>query len=121
MNTCVLLFQKNLVKSNLDKKEETKMTFEELKEIIAEILGADEADITPEANLIEDLEADSLSIMELHMSIIFYKKHKIRFLKTLVNISQKTRFHRFSFRVLPLTTLYFSTKKEKFQRTSLSK
>ncbi len=69
MNTCVLLFQKNLVKNNLDKKEETKMTFEELKEIIAEILGADEADITPEANLIEDLEADSLSIMELHMEI----------------------------------------------------
>ncbi|MCR5397107.1 MAG: acyl carrier protein [Lachnospiraceae bacterium] len=45
------------------------MTLEELKEIMVEILGAEEDQITPEANLIDDLEADSLSIMELHMEI----------------------------------------------------
>ncbi len=45
------------------------MTFEELKEVIAEVLGADEDAITLEANLIDDLGADSLSIMELHMEL----------------------------------------------------
>ena len=64
-----ILFQKNLVKCNLDKKEATKMTLEELKGIMVEILGVEEDQITPEANLIDDLEADSLSIMELHMEI----------------------------------------------------
>ena len=45
------------------------MTLEELKGIMVEILGVEEDQITPEANLIDDLEADSLSIMELHMEI----------------------------------------------------
>ncbi len=45
------------------------MNFEELKAIVAEILAVDEKDVTPEANLIDDLGADSLSIMELHMEI----------------------------------------------------
>ncbi|MCR5272282.1 MAG: acyl carrier protein [Lachnospiraceae bacterium] len=45
------------------------MALDELKEVIAEILGVDEDKVTPEANLIDDLEADSLSIMELHMEI----------------------------------------------------
>lgn len=53
----------------LDKKEATKMTFDELKEIIVEILGVEADDVKPEANLIEDLDADSLSITELHMEI----------------------------------------------------
>jgi acyl carrier protein len=45
------------------------MTFEELKSLIAENLSVDEEKITPEAKLIDDLEADSLSIVELHMAI----------------------------------------------------
>ncbi|WP_026507148.1 acyl carrier protein [Butyrivibrio sp. MC2013] len=45
------------------------MNLDELRPIIADILGADEDKITAEANLVEDLEADSLSIVELHMEI----------------------------------------------------
>ncbi len=45
------------------------MTLDEIKVIIAETLGVDEDKVTPEANLIEDLEADSLAIVELHMEI----------------------------------------------------
>lgn len=45
------------------------MDFETLKGIIAEILSVDEDKITPEANLQEDLEADSLDAMEINMAI----------------------------------------------------
>lgn len=45
------------------------MKFEELKEIIADVLGVEEGSITRESDLINDLEADSLSIMELNMEI----------------------------------------------------
>ncbi len=45
------------------------MTLDELKVIAAEILGVSEDEITAEANLVDDLGADSLSIMELHMEI----------------------------------------------------
>lgn len=49
--------------------EETKMTFEEIKELIAEILAVDEDKITKDSKLIDDLGADSLSVVELHMEI----------------------------------------------------
>ncbi|MBE5845693.1 MAG: acyl carrier protein [Butyrivibrio sp.] len=45
------------------------MTLDEIKTIIADTLGVDEDKVTPEANLIEDLDADSLAIVELHMEI----------------------------------------------------
>ena len=45
------------------------MNLNEIKTIIAETLGVDEDVVTPEANLIEDLEADSLAIVELQMEI----------------------------------------------------
>ena len=45
------------------------MTFEELKSLIAENLSVDEDKITPASKQIDDLEADSLSIVELHMAI----------------------------------------------------
>ncbi len=45
------------------------MTLDEIKVIIAETLGVDESEVTPEANLIDDLGADSLAIVELHMEI----------------------------------------------------
>ena len=45
------------------------MNLDEIKAIIAETLGVDEDKVTPEANLIEDLEADSLAIVELQMEI----------------------------------------------------
>ena len=43
-------------------------TFEEVKEIIVELLGVDESKITPEARFREDLEADSLDLVELIMA-----------------------------------------------------
>ena len=46
------------------------MTAEDrLKKIIAEQLSVNEEDITPEASFIEDLNADSLDLVELIMSL----------------------------------------------------
>ena len=45
------------------------VTFENVRDIIVETLSCDEADVKPETNLIEDLEADSLEIVELSMSL----------------------------------------------------
>jgi acyl carrier protein len=42
--------------------------YERVKAIIVEQLGADEADITMEARFREDLEADSLDLVELIMA-----------------------------------------------------
>jgi acyl carrier protein len=42
-------------------------TFDKVKDIIKELLGADEAKITPEARFREELEADSLDLVELIM------------------------------------------------------
>lgn len=43
-------------------------TFDRVKDIIVEQLGADPADVTMEANFRDDLEADSLDLVELIMS-----------------------------------------------------
>lgn len=43
-------------------------TFNELKVIIKDLLGADEEKITMEARFREDLEADSLDLVELIMA-----------------------------------------------------
>ncbi|MFA9405999.1 MAG: acyl carrier protein [Anaerolineales bacterium] len=43
-------------------------TFEEVKEIIVELLGVDESKIKREARFREDLEADSLDLVELIMA-----------------------------------------------------
>jgi acyl carrier protein len=43
-------------------------TFEEVKVIIKDILGADDEKITPEARFREELEADSLDLVELIMA-----------------------------------------------------
>lgn len=45
------------------------VTFENVRDIIVETLSCDEADVKPETNLIEDLEADSLEIVELSMAL----------------------------------------------------
>lgn len=44
-------------------------TFENVKATIIELLGVDEAKITREARFREDLEADSLDIVELIMAL----------------------------------------------------
>jgi len=43
-------------------------TFEEVKEIIVDLLGVDDSKVTPEARFREDLEADSLDLVELIMA-----------------------------------------------------
>ncbi|HMQ53294.1 MAG TPA: acyl carrier protein [Anaerolineae bacterium] len=42
--------------------------FKKVKAIVVEQLGADEADVTIEANFRDDLEADSLDLVELIMA-----------------------------------------------------
>lgn len=44
-------------------------TYEDVKATIIELLGVDEAKITPEARFREELEADSLDIVELIMAL----------------------------------------------------
>jgi acyl carrier protein len=43
-------------------------TFEDVKSIIVELLGVDAAKVIPEAKFREDLEADSLDLVELIMA-----------------------------------------------------
>ena len=44
-------------------------TYERLKKIVVEHLGVEEDQVTPEANFVDDLNADSLDLVELIMSL----------------------------------------------------
>jgi acyl carrier protein len=48
--------------------EATGTTFDKVKKIIVEQLGVDEAEVTPEASITDDLGADSLDQVELVMA-----------------------------------------------------
>ena len=43
--------------------------YDRLKKIVVEQLGVDEADVKPEASFVDDLNADSLDLVELIMSL----------------------------------------------------
>ena len=43
--------------------------YDRMKKIIVEQLGVDEVDVTPTASFVEDLNADSLDLVELIMSL----------------------------------------------------
>jgi acyl carrier protein len=43
-------------------------TFDEVKAIIVDLLGSDESKVTPTASFRDDLEADSLDLVELIMA-----------------------------------------------------
>lgn len=45
------------------------MIFEKIRALIADQFGIDEASITMDTNILEDLEADSLDIVELSMAM----------------------------------------------------
>ncbi|SEA05186.1 acyl carrier protein [Lachnospiraceae bacterium NK3A20] len=45
------------------------MSFEELKALIVDTLGCEEEKVTPEAKIMDDLDADSLDLVELHMEL----------------------------------------------------
>ena len=49
-------------------EDKTQEIFEEVKEIIVELLGVDEDKVTMEARFREELEADSLDLVELIMA-----------------------------------------------------
>ncbi len=49
--------------------EEIEMVFDKIKSIIVDQLDADEADVTMEANIQDDLGADSLDVVDLVMNI----------------------------------------------------
>lgn len=44
-------------------------TFERVRAIVVEQLGVEEADVVPTASFVDDLEADSLDLVELIMSL----------------------------------------------------
>ena len=44
-------------------------TFDRLKKLIVEQLGVDEEEVAPTASFVEDLNADSLDLVELIMSL----------------------------------------------------
>ena len=44
-------------------------SYDRLKKIIVEQLGVDEAEVKPEASFVDDLNADSLDLVELIMSL----------------------------------------------------
>jgi len=43
--------------------------FEKIKALLVEQLGVDESRVTREANIVEDLDADSLSVMQVIMEL----------------------------------------------------
>lgn len=45
------------------------MTFDKIRDIIVEQLNADSSMVTPDTNLMKDLEADSLDAVEIIMAI----------------------------------------------------
>lgn len=47
----------------------TNTVFERLKKIIVDQLGVDESEVVPSASFVEDLNADSLDLVELIMSL----------------------------------------------------
>jgi len=44
-------------------------TYDRLKKLIVEQLGVDEEEVNPQASFVEDLNADSLDLVELIMSL----------------------------------------------------
>jgi len=49
--------------------EVKRMIFDKLKELVADQFGIDADTITPETSFVDDLEADSIDIVELMMAV----------------------------------------------------
>ncbi len=47
----------------------TSSTYERMKKIVVEQLGVDEEEVKPESSFVDDLNADSLDLVELIMSL----------------------------------------------------
>ncbi len=64
-----VLSGKHLFVCHINLMEETIMIFDKIKEIVIEQLGVEEDIVTPEANIQDDLGADSLDIVDLIQTI----------------------------------------------------
>jgi acyl carrier protein len=51
------------------RRESVATTYERLKKIVVEQLGVEEDEVKPEASFVDDLNADSLDLVELIMSL----------------------------------------------------
>src|SRR6476646_5330466 len=51
------------------RRESVATTYDRLKKIVVEQLGVDEDEVKPEASFVDDLNADSLDLVELIMSL----------------------------------------------------
>ncbi|MFW5913708.1 MAG: acyl carrier protein [Bacillota bacterium] len=65
--------------------------FEKVKEVIVEELGVEEESVTPEASIIDDLDADSLDVVELVMALeetfdIKVEDDKVQSLRTVQDV-----------------------------------
>jgi acyl carrier protein len=54
---------------NSPRRASVATTYERLKKIVVEQLGVDEDEVKPEASFVDDLNADSLDLVELIMSL----------------------------------------------------
>ena len=54
---------------NLIERKVLSMVFDQIKEMLAEQLDLDESKITMDSDIVEDLEADSLDVVDLVMSM----------------------------------------------------
>ena len=55
--------------TQLRRRESVASTYDRLKKIVIEQLGVDEEEVKPEASFVDDLNADSLDLVELIMSL----------------------------------------------------
>lgn len=75
------------------------MITKEVCRIITELLGIDEAEVTPGARLIEDLNADSLDAVELAMSLeehfeITVEDEEVERMQTVSDVIETIKKHR---------------------------
>ena len=55
--------------ASAQRRESVATTYDRLKKIVVEQLGVDEDEVKPEASFVDDLNADSLDLVELIMSL----------------------------------------------------
>ena len=65
--------------------------FEKVQDVIVEELGVDASSVTPEASIIDDLDADSLDVVELIMTLeetfdIKIEDDKVQSLRTVKDV-----------------------------------
>src|SRR6185503_16172467 len=63
------LARRNSRRHPAPRRESVASTYDRLKKIVVEQLGVDEDEVKPEASFVDDLNADSLDLVELIMSL----------------------------------------------------